>query len=285
MKCLIHILSWIIALLSVPLAYSAGHESWKEVESFDARALTDRGQVALRMPDIKWRHAETDHFVIHYERKIFALKVSRMAEFFYTFIGEELQVQQDRVDGKSHIFIFREPDEWQAFIQQARIPLEWSYSLVYGPEMYLQQDVSSTSRSGDVLGHEMTHLVINRYFRRPPPLWLNEGLAEWYEEFAYSAYKGIKKSRAKGFMEMRARLTLEGLLTSRTYPTDPAAVQAFYQTAKFLVGYLLIERPRERFLPFAEDVSAGANPLAAMKKHYGIESIDALREDFESFIR
>ena len=75
---------------------------------------------------------------------------------------------------------------------------EWTFSRVEGPVMFLQQ-AENTSSSGDVLAHEMTHLVMNRFFERRRPLWLNEGLAEYYGEFAYSAFKGVKKSKRAQF--------------------------------------------------------------------------------------
>lgn len=278
------IMPWTLMLLSATLAWGAGHDSWRDVETFETAALTDRGAATLKLPGMKWRHAETDHLVIHYDSKMFALKVARMGEFFYTFIGEELQVKEDRVKGKSHIFVFDDAKDWQVFIKSLNTGMEWPFSLVYGPEMYLQK-ADSSSRSGDILGHEMTHLVINRYFAHTPPLWLNEGMAEWYEEFAYSAFKGIKKSKSRGFAQLKNRISLTSLVSMSAYPSSPEAIHAFYQTSKYLVGYLLIEQPREKFLPFAEVVSGGMAPLDAMKQFYGFESLDALEDKFEIFIR
>ena len=77
-----------LCLAQPPAAAPAPSEGevWTEVGpgGFDTNALTERGTQILEIPEIDWKHAQTPHFVIHYEQASFARKVARMGEFFYT---------------------------------------------------------------------------------------------------------------------------------------------------------------------------------------------------------
>ncbi len=258
---------------------------WTELEGdpFDRTLVTDLGNKALAMEDLDWRHAHTDHFVVHYEHGIFARKVARMAEFFYNYIARDMEGLEDRANGRSHIYIFRKPERWELFLNTvATTSPEWSFSFVRGPEMYLQQ-AHNTRQSASILAHEMTHLIMNRFFPGAPPLWLNEGIAEWYEEFAYAEYKGIKKSRRSLFKIIENKYPFRTLFDSRTYPESGDDVSRFYQTSKFLVGFLRLEYPPEKFVGLIRDATTDTPSMDALRKHYGFSGYEALEEEFEKF--
>jgi len=279
--------SFIFALLVVSsIEAQVKTDDWTDVtrEEMDAHFLSTVGTRVLDDPRFKWLHAHSTHFVIHYERKIFAAKVARQAEFFYEFIGQDLKSAEDQFKNRSHIFVFRDEKDWKYFLDKNPMAMEWSFSFVHGMSMYLQQ-ADSTSDSAEVLGHEMTHLVINRFYSGRMPVWLSEGTAEWYGEFAYAAFKGIKKSKRQQFRRIHTVYPLEGLMSASSYPVDPLAVSAFYQTSKFLVGYLQLNYPQEKFAPFLTDVIHGSTTEAALQKHYEIQSIADLNSGFLKFIR
>ena len=259
-------------------------EAWVELDKaqVDRKALTDRGRRILDQSDIDWKHAQTEHFVIHYEQAIFARKVARMAEFFYAYIAKDLQGVRDQVDGRSHLFIFRSEKRWKEFAETVGDVPEWTFSQVEGPVMFLQQ-AENTSSSGDVLAHEMTHLVMNRFFEKRCPLWLNEGLAEYYGQFATSAYKGVKKSKRAQFSRLADPFDLNGLFHAQFYPQNPARVRAFYATAKYFVAFLLLDHPSSAFKPFVDDLMDGADVENALSKHYHLKSMDDVQKQFNEF--
>ncbi len=259
-------------------------QGWMEITNdvFDRAALTGHGESVLQFPDISWHHAQTEHFVIHYEQAIFARKVARLAEFFYGYIAGDLKGVEDLREGRSHIFIFRSEKRWKELLATRKDVDAWTYSLVEGPVMYLQQ-ADNTASSSDVLAHEMTHLVINRFFTGELPLWLNEGLAEFYEEFGYAEYKGIKKSRRTQFHKLANPYPLPELLAATMYPANVEAVDSFYRTSKYLVAFLLLERPADRFVPFLNAMMNGADIPSAMATQYGFSSLDALEREFKKF--
>ncbi|HEY8240698.1 MAG TPA: hypothetical protein VIH35_04585 [Kiritimatiellia bacterium] len=279
----------IVSLLSLAslssFAAPAG-DAFTEIAAtnMDTAALSKRGKSVAESDEWKWKHGQTEHFVLHFENGIFAAKVARMAEFFYGYIAADLKGAKDQAPGRSHIFVFRNEKDWKSFKAEFGGSTEWAFSYVEGYMMYLQQagDIQS---SAEVLGHEMTHLVMNRFLTGHLPTWLNEGLAEWYGEFAYAAHKGVKKSRKTQFRGLKDPYPLGGLVATETYPKELKEVHRFYQTSKFLVAFLMLEKSPDKFLPFATDLAADIAVEAALEQHYGYAGIGALEADFQKFIK
>ncbi len=253
---------------------------------FDTAVLDPQGRKALDAPEFKWKHSQTKHFVLHYEHAIFMQKVGRMAEFFYEYISTDLRLTNDLLGAKrSHIFIFDNKKDWETFRKAYTKVDSWAVSFVHGPQMYLQK-TGVGSEAGETLGHEMTHLVVNRFLKGDPPLAVNEGVAEWYGEFAYAAFKGVGKSRKLAFGRMKEFTRLNELLRMEAYPRDPAEVRVFYQTAKNLVGFLLLKKPPEKFAAFLRDCAdtpAAVSDL--LLRHYQAPDLPSLEDEFRKFVR
>lgn len=257
---------------------------WVEIDApdVDMAALTPRGKQVLDLDGITWRHAQTPHFVIHYEQAIFARKVARMAEFMHQYIADDLQGVSDHADGRSHIFIFRSPKRWEEFRAVLPDVPAWSFSRVENTVLFLQQADDAQS-SGAILAHEMTHIIINRFFPGDCPLWLNEGLATYYEEFGYAAFKGVKKSRRAQFSKLKEIYPLAGLFARTDYPSQDWQILSFYQTSKYLVGFLLLTQKPILFPSFMEDLIAGREVMDAFSSRYGIETLSDLEKHFRQF--
>ncbi len=279
-------LAAMLLLLAAPTFARAATSTWNEVAAagMDLRLETPRARAVLDAPEFSWRHAETEHFVVHFENGIFAAKVARMAEFFQTAIAEDLRGLEDRANGRSHIFIFRNPADWKQFLSRSGTGVAaWTFSFVEGPVMYLQPTADLGSSAG-VLSHEMAHLVINRFMAGELPLWLNEGLAEWYGEFAYAEFKGVKKSRRGVFRALPKTWPIRETLRARSYPRDARKVDEFYQQSKYLVGFLQLEKP-EAFASFVADLAAGGALDTALTRHYGFLNDAEFEKAFWKFAR
>lgn len=270
---------------SSPRNEKPGAEDLVEIsaDQFDSSLLSPLARKALDMDIFDWRHAQTEHFVIHYEHGIFARKVARLAEFYYHYISQDLQGPADRMKGRSHILIFRKTEDWQQFMNEAGPGnMAWAFAFVSGPVMFLQQ-ADNTSSSAGILAHEMTHLVLNRFFRTSPPTWLNEGLAEWYGEFAYSAFKGTKKSVRIVFQPIDTIVPVDLLLRSKGYPETPEAIHLFYQSSKYLVGFLRSDHQESLFIDLMRDVLNGKPVWPGIQSRYGYNSPEELSQAFQSF--
>ncbi|MDR0993941.1 MAG: hypothetical protein LBN38_05180 [Verrucomicrobiota bacterium] len=281
------LLGWTSVQAAPPRRLSAS-DGMQEVSSkeVDTAHLLPKDIKVLRDPAYKWKHLQTEHFIIHYDQKMFAAKVARFAESFYTAISADLPNWKDRVSpARSHIFIFNvHPREWRAFLD-GQGAMEWGVSFCRGNALYLQELGQSTSQKMELLAHEITHLVFNRFLPFPIPLWLNEGLAEYYGEFAYRAAKGMGQSRKQAFPPLRNACPLPTLNFACAIRHDIEAVRVFYDTSKYLVGYLRLKHSPENWDAFFARVTYGEEAWAALLSTYGWADIEALEKDFRKFIR
>ncbi len=256
------------------------------LDAVDRTRLRPADIAWLETPSFQWKHMQTEHFVLHYDRKMFAAKVARLGEQFYDAISADLPSLEDRVSpARSHIFIFRDPKDWKQLVQQTPGVDSWAASFVSGQTMYLQEVGKTTSKKMEMLAHEMTHLVFNRFLTVRLPLWLNEGLAEYYGAFAYRAAKGMGQSKKNTFRPLRQWMPLTLLLNATSYPSDPTVVTSFYTTSQYLTGFLLIKKPREQWDLFFSRVLDGEPALSSLLGTYGWADIDALEKDFAKFAR
>jgi hypothetical protein len=281
---LVALAAMLLALVVVP-AYAVEMEDVAR-DAVDHAGLLPADVAMLEQADFRWRHLQTHHFVVHYERKTFATRVARMGEQFYDAISGDLPALQDRMDPRrSHIFIFRKPRDWQTVVANTPGLEPWAASFVRGQAMYLQEIGRGKADKMSMLAHEMTHLVVNRFLTVRLPLWLNEGLAEYYGEFAYRRARGLTHRERNVFKALRDRTPLADLIAATDYPADPAEVARFYATAKQLVGWMLWKLPREKWTAFLTRIMAGERATAALLDTYGWTDIDDLATEFADFNR
>ncbi len=231
-----------------------------------------------------WHHLRTAHFVIHYEKKIFAAKVARLAESFYDYISADLPPDlPDRLgDRLSHIFVFADARDWPTVLAGTPGLTPLTVSFVRNQAMYLQEWGDNSSDKMSVLAHEMTHLVINRFLKKPIPLWLNEGLAEYYGEFAYRAVRGMGQSKSSAFPATKNLLPLQTLLALPTYPPD-TVVLTYYRTAKYLVGFLRLKHAPACWNAYFTAVATGSPSTPALLSAFPYPDLPSLETAFGKF--
>jgi hypothetical protein len=247
-------------------------------------ARLDRG-------DHNWNHLRTDHFVVHYARgrKAFAAKVARLAESFYSYISADLPPgTKDRMGVRlSHIFVFADTRAWLDVLGTTSGLSALTVSFVRGQTMYLQEYGDSTNDKMSVLAHEMTHLVMNRFLEVRLPLWLNEGLAEYYGEFAYRAVRGIGQSnKSAAFPPTKNLIPLDILFVLSSYPPDPVVLH-FYRTSKYLIGFLRSKKhhPPECWNAYFAAVASGAPSTEALLSAFSYPDVPTLEKAFLKFPR
>jgi hypothetical protein len=86
-------------------------------ETVDRLHLLPADLALLDHPGFNWQHLQTEHFVLHHDQRMFAARVARLGEQFYQAISADLPDLRDRIaPARSHIFIFRNPRDWQAVV-------------------------------------------------------------------------------------------------------------------------------------------------------------------------
>lgn len=237
--------------------------SLQEVEfsQLSQRDPNPLGEKALAIHPDQWKHAETEHFIYHFVHSYVATPVSVEAEFHYRVIAKELEREQPAGDIKSHIYIFEQPEDWQQF--QAFGNLEkWTGGIHSAGSLFVQRN-PAYKFSNNLLGHEIVHLVLHRFYTDGIPCWLDEGFAQFISKDAHASYQRARGYLAKPHSEAiapRELLPLNTLIAQTHPPSDHVLV--FYNESERLVRFLA-ETNKASFL----------NLLDALARHQPFETI------------
>ncbi len=241
MRCMSIFTMSILCVVAAANAQINESSSLPEVEFFrlSQRDPNPLGEKALAIHPEQWKHGETEHFIYHFLHSYVATPVSVEAEFHYRVVAKELERDQvaAATDVKSHIYIFESPEQWQQF--QAFGKLEpWTGGIHSQGSLFIQRN-PKYKFSGNLLGHEIVHLIVHRFYPDGIPCWLNEGLAQYISKAAYASYQRARGYISKPHSEAIATGDLIALptLTAITFPpTD--RVTTFYDESERLVRFL-----------------------------------------------
>jgi len=259
----------------------------KEVpfQNLSDRGLTVLGDAAMSIHPTDWKHAETTNFVYHFFHDFIAAPVSVEAEFYYRVISKDLEKDTTQWERKCHIFIFETDEDWKEFQKRGALD-PWTGGIHSQGSLFIQRNPERKFK-GSTLGHEVTHLVIGRFYGSGVPLWLNEGYAEYSASRCYAAF-----NRARGYaarplsrpVPADLYLPADKLASLMTYPQDVAQVGAFYTESERLVRFL--EKTDKRgFGVFLEAMSKGNRFETALNKGFAARYIntDALDHEFKPY--
>jgi len=231
-----------------------------EFSQLSQRDPNPLGEKALAIHPEQWKHAETDHFIYHFVHSYVATPVSVEAEFHYRVIAKELERDQPAGDVKSHIYIFERPEEWQQF--QVFGNLEpWRGGIHSAGSLFVQRN-PAYKFSNNLLGHEIVHLVLHRFYADGIPCWLNEEFAQFISKDAHASYQRARGYVSKPHSDAIAPQDLIPLsvLTAATHPFSDR-VHIFYDESERLVRFLA-----------ATDKPAFLGLLDALARHQPFES-------------
>jgi hypothetical protein len=254
-------------------------------EKLSDRSLTALGKKALQVRPGDWKHAETEHFVYHFFDRPMASAVSVEAEFSYRVIAAELGRDTSTWERKCHLFLFDDANDWKAFQQFGGLD-PWTGGIHGEGALFIRRDPGPRADNA-TLPHEITHLVLFRFFGPGIPLWLNEGFAEYAATRCRAAFH-----RARGYsarpraMPVKERLYLPvaDLTALTAYPEEEEQVAAFYEESQKLVRFLSAAE-RKGFVAFLDAMGKGALFETAARNHFGNRflNLDAIEREFKSY--
>jgi hypothetical protein len=248
-------------------------KTWAQLSD---REVSDWGQAALAIRPAKWKHGETAHFIIHYAR--FGQLIATRSEKFYGRIRQFFGNRPDLFQGrKSHIFAVHDPNDWRTFVQQVGLS-ESTRGVTRGNEFFYftQGERTEFDYEGRVQAHEMTHLIFNRFFAGRLPLWLNEGVAEYFAQRTNIA-------EFRRYMRASQRFDPDRLFDSGAYPANQIELAAFYAEAAAVVDFLTFTPERRALLPQCIDAVAGGGGLAAVVSTYGYRDVADFKKAYERY--
>jgi hypothetical protein len=235
------IISAFIVTLLMPAALAqTGLNSLPEVEfsQLSQRDPNPLGEKALRINPTQWKHGETDHFIYHFAHTYVATPVSVEAEFHYRVVAKELERDQPLTDIKSNVYIFERPEDWQQFQGLGELE-KWTGGIHSQGSLFILRNPEQKF-AGNVLGHEIVHLVLHRFYSDGIPCWLNEGIAQYISKSAHASYQRARGYISKPHSEAVAGDDIIALTTLARLTRPPSDdVETFYDESERLVRFLV----------------------------------------------
>ncbi|MEO5719463.1 MAG: hypothetical protein ABIR29_12960 [Chthoniobacterales bacterium] len=263
---------------------TTGLNSLPEVE-FKALSQHDwnpLGSRALAIHSADWKHGETEHFIYHFVHSYVATPISVEAEFNFRVIAKELGLEtMPGGSGKSHIYIFEEPEDWKSFQEHAHLE-PWTGGIHSLGSLFVVRD-PSFKFANNSLGHEIAHLMLFRVYQRALPRWLDEGFAEYVSRVARASYQRARHYNARARSDSipaEEFIPLARLTTLTDYPGNDE-IKVFYQESERLVRFLSAADPAG-FRALLDSVARGEGFDTALSRHYSgrFFDVDALEKDF-----
>ncbi len=281
--------SLLLTIALAPLAFaqapSPGLNALPEVEfsHLSQRDPNPLGEKALAIHPEQWKHGETEHFIYHFVDSFVVTPLSVEAEFHYRVVAKELQREPPTGDTKSHIYIFQQPADWRQFQTIGKLE-PWTGGIHSQGSLFILRD-PAYKFSGNVLGHEIVHLVMHRYYPDGIPCWLDEGFAQYVSKGARASYQRARNYLSKAHSQAIAAENLIPL-TALTAMTSPPSdrVETFYDESERLVRFLA-STDKESFLTFLDAVARHQPIDSALVQSYNekFPTLTALEEQFRQY--
>jgi hypothetical protein len=266
-------------------AVTPGLNALPEVEfsRLSQRDPNPLGAKALAINPQQWKHGETEHFVYHFVDSFVVTPISVEAEFNYRVVTKELQREAPAGNTKSHLYVFQKPEDWKQFQSAGKLE-PWTGGIQSQGSLFIVRN-PAYKFSNNSLGHEIAHLVLNRFYPDGMPLWLNEGFAQYVSKGARASYYRARNynSKARSQTIESEKLFPLATLTTMSYPPSDQ-VATFYDESEKLVRFLV-----------ATDKASFVSFLDAMGRHQPFETalfqtfstkflnVSALEEKFREY--
>ena len=263
-----------LCFFSLLLAVSARAENLGALPEVAFERLSDRSLSTLAQPALAarkadWKHAESEHFIYHFFDGPTASAVSVEAEFYYRVIASELGKDTANWERKCHVFIFDQEADWVEFQLNGGLD-PWTGGIHADGTLFFRRNPGWRSNN-QTLPHEVTHLVMHRFFGNGIPLWLHEGFAEYAAARCRSAFyraRGYNSKPRGSVVQAPDFIPLAEFVALAAYPQKQETVMAFYAESEKLTRFLS-KTDKDAFLKFMETMSKGAQFEGALRAHFG----------------
>ncbi|HET6180638.1 MAG TPA: DUF1570 domain-containing protein [Candidatus Sulfotelmatobacter sp.] len=180
--------------------------------------------------------------------------------------------------------------EPRAYLSSKSLPLHGTFVRVADKNYILMRLDSEAGNPYPVVYHEYTHLFLNQT-EEQMPLWLNEGLAEFYqtsEIYDEEVLLGEPSQQHLMLLRQRALLPLETLFTVDAKSPDYLEEKkgsTFYAECWALVHYLMLRDYAEktsRVLEYTRLINDGVDPVTAATRVFG--DLRKLQRTLEAYV-
>ncbi len=147
---------------------------------------------------------------------------------------------------------------------------------VFGWRMTIQ---GSHARILDsVLPHEITHMILASYFRRPLPRWADEGAATTVE---HTSERQRHRRMLVRFLHTQRGIAFNRMFAMTEYPKD---VMPLYAQGFSLCDFLIQQGGRRKFLAYLDEGMKGDRWSEATEHRYGYANLGALQDAWVGWV-
>ena len=229
------------------------------------RATRTYGPIPFPPADRAWIRIDTPHFILFTSGRERAAR--SMADDFEKLTALLLRISPffQLPEERTRVFIFNERRDVQPYLNATR----WGQPVdaigvtvrhAGGSTMLLD----AGARGGDVATprHELVHDLL-RHNERPLPLWVEEGVAEYYSNSGMPILEHVSRI-------LRGRLNLPVTDMFAMKSSDARAFSADFYAESWATVSMLQRRDQHAFFEMLRDLERGADTAAAIHKHFGL---------------
>ena len=242
-----------------------------------------------------WRSIRTNNlFIVGNASEEDLRQVALWLEFFHSAFGRIVSKYALDYSVPTTVIVFKDDASFFPFrpLYQGRAANVAGYFVPGQDTNYIVFPLGQSSRSTlRTAFHEYVHLYL-RDTVPGVPLWLNEGLAEFYGSFAHSDTEGVLGVPIPYYTRLLAREELIPLKNLFSINIDSAHYNEqdkngiFYAESWALVHYLMLGesgRRQSQFRTFLERVSSGDEAAKVVESIFGL-TLEALEKEFKAYL-
>lgn len=224
-----------------------------------------------------WKETKSTHFIIYYKNapEEYISQVSYRAESYYDSIAEELGFRRFNFwlwDNRAKIYIYDNASDYQT---STGLP-PWTLGDAVPREKVIRAFPFAQNFFEVTLPHELSHVIFREFVgfdNYSIPLWLDEGVASFYQKMQYQGIKTALQSAKRS-----GRLMPIPELTSirSVWNMDKIRVGLFYMEAVSIVDFLFKEYGKDSFVSFCQNLRDKKDFGRALSATYPLGSLQEL---------
>ena len=242
-----------------------------------------------------WRSVRTNNlFVIGNADAEKLRQVATWLEFFHGAFGR--LVSRNVIDSSvpTTVILFRDDASFQPFkpLYQGRPANVAGYFQAGDDVNYIAISLDASERDPfSTAFHEYIHVHVNQNIPGAP-LWLNEGLAEFYGSLQFSSGEAVLGTPLTHYIrylrqqELLPLNTLFSIGTNSEHYNESDKTGIFYGQSWALVHYLMLgdHGRQDRFKRFLQQITRGDSSAKAIEDAYGV-TLPALEQELHAYLR
>jgi tetratricopeptide (TPR) repeat protein len=243
-----------------------------------------------------WRSVRTNNlFVIGNAEPEKLRQVAVWLEFFHSAFARLVSRNVLDSAAPTTVIVFRDDPSFTPFkpLYQGRPANVAGYFQPGEDVNYIAMSLDPRERDPfSIAFHEYVHLHL-RDNVPGVPLWLNEGLAEFYGSLQFSGGEALLGVPLPYYVrllrseEMLPLTTLLGIDSRSPHYNEQDKTGIFYGQSWALVHYLMLgggPARQDQFKRFLQQVSRGDDPVKALESSFGM-TLDALEKELHAYVR